>query len=102
MTEAIELPPLPDLHRHLDGSLRFQTLLELAAAHNVIVPPRLRFHKAMGLDEALARFAVTLAVLQKPAAVRRVAAEICEDAVSEGVSTLEIRFAPQLHQGAEL
>ena len=32
----------------------------------------------------------------------RVAAEICEDAAALGVETLEIRFAPQLHSGAEL
>jgi len=51
----------------------------------------------MGLAEALSRFAFTLSLLQGCDAVRRVAAEICEDARAEGVSTLEIRFAPQLH-----
>jgi len=51
----------------------------------------------MGLDEALARFAFTLSLLQSPDAVRRVAQEICEDAEADGVTTLEIRFAPQLH-----
>ena len=34
--------------------------------------------------------------------VRRIAGEICEDAAAEGVTTLEIRFAPQLHQGAPI
>ncbi len=56
----------------------------------------------MGLEAALERFAFTLSVLQEPTAVRRVAAEICEDARAEGVTTLEIRFAPQLHQGASI
>jgi adenosine deaminase len=51
----------------------------------------------MGLDQALARFDFTLSLLQEPSAVRRVAAEICEDGRAEGVTTLEIRFAPQLH-----
>jgi len=54
----------------------------------------------MGLDEALARFAFTLSVLRGPDAVRRIAAEMCEDAAADGVSTLEIRFAPQLHPDA--
>ncbi len=54
----------------------------------------------MGLDYALARFKHTLAVLQTPIAVERVAREICEDAAADGVSSLEIRFAPQLHHGA--
>ncbi len=92
---------LPDLHRHLDGSLREATLRELAAGAGVELPRELRFRPGMGLAAALERFRVTLAVLQEPAAVRRVAAEICEDAAGEGVTTLEIRFAPQLHCDAE-
>lgn len=88
---------LADLHRHLDGSLRPATLRELAARRGVAVPDDVRFHPGMGLDSALARFALTLSVLQELDAVRRVAGEMCEDAAADGVTTLEIRFAPQLH-----
>lgn len=88
---------LPDLHRHLDGSLRRATLDALAAANGVTVPADLRFQRGMGLEGALACFRVTLSVLQRLDAVHRVASEICEDARAGGVSTLEIRFAPQLH-----
>ncbi len=95
------LPPLADLHRHLDGSLRLETLTELAEQHRQVLPRDLMFRRGMGLDEALARFSVILSVLQQPAAVRRVASEICEDAAEDGVTTLEIRFAPQLHRGAK-
>mgnify|MGYP001600452159 CR=1 FL=1 len=91
-----------DLHRHLDGSLRPSTLRELALPLGVVIPPDLPFRPGMGLAAALERFRVTLAVLQTPDAVRRVASEICEDAASEGVVALEIRFAPQLHGGAAL
>ena len=90
---------LPDLHRHLDGSLRPGTVAELAATLGLRVPADLPFSPGMGLEAALSRFAFTLSLLQSDGAVRRVAAEICEDAASEGVSTLEIRFAPQLHGG---
>lgn len=93
---------LADLHRHLDGSLRPSTLRELAAREGTAVPDDLLFRAGMGLGEALARFAFTLSLLQRPADVTRVAGEICEDAASEGVTTLEIRFAPQLHQGAAM
>ncbi len=92
---------LADLHRHLDGSLRPETLDALADAVGVRVPPGLGFRAGMGLGEALAQFEVTLSVLQTPDAVRRVAAEMCEDAAHEGITTLEIRFAPQLHRGAQ-
>lgn len=90
---------LADLHRHLDGSLRDATLRELARPLGVEVPPlaALQFHTGMGLGGALQRFATTLAVLQQPAALRRVADECCQDARAEGVTTLELRFAPQLH-----
>ncbi len=91
---------LPDLHRHLDGSLRRATLDELAAQAGIAVPADVGFAAGMGLDRALACFELTLSVLQDPAAVCRVAAEICEDAAAGGVTTLELRFAPQLHQRA--
>ncbi|MGE5126309.1 MAG: hypothetical protein ACM3PV_08460, partial [Betaproteobacteria bacterium] len=94
------LPPLADLHRHLDGSLRESTLRELAARLSIDVPAQFRFWPGMGLAAALRCFDLSLAVLQEPAAVRRVAAEICDDAAREGVTTLELRFAPQLHKGA--
>lgn len=91
---------LADLHRHLDGSLRPSTVAELAAARGVAVPADLAFAPGMGLAAALSRFAFTLSLLRDPAAVARVASELCEDAAAEGVTTLEIRFAPQLHVGA--
>jgi adenosine deaminase len=93
---------IADLHRHLDGSLRLATALELADRLGVAVPSPLEFGPGIGLEGALARFRFTLALLQEPDAVRRVAREMCEDAAREGVTTLEIRFAPQLHRGASL
>ncbi len=93
---------LSDLHRHLDGSLRLETLRELARVAGVEVPEDIAFQPGMGLAAALERFRVTLAVLQDEASVRRVAAEICEDAAREGVRTLEVRFAPQLHLQASM
>jgi adenosine deaminase len=97
-------PPMQyaDLHRHLDGSMRIETFRELAEQCAIDIPDDLRFYRGMGLEQALARFAVTLSVLQKPDAVCRVAREICEDAIREGVTTLEIRFAPQLHKGGPI
>jgi adenosine deaminase len=94
--------PLPDLHRHLDGSLRPETVRELAARKGVAMPRDLVFYPGMGLAAALERFRFTLSLLETPGSVKRIASEICEDAAREGVTTLEIRFAPQLHTGASL
>ena len=100
--EVAASPGLSELHRHLDGSLRRETLDELAAELGTAAPERLHFEPGMGLEAALGLFRVTLSVLQAPASVERVAREICEDAAGEGVSTLEIRFAPQLHLEGEM
>jgi adenosine deaminase len=91
---------LAELHLHLDGSLRPTTVADLAKRFGREVPTDLLFHAGMGLADALSKFAFTLSLLQHPAEVRRVAAEIAEDAARTGVTTLEVRFAPQLHAGA--
>jgi adenosine deaminase len=93
---------LTELHLHLDGSLRPQTVRELAERNGVAVPSDLLFTNGMGLADALARFAFTLSLIQQPREVRRIASEICEDAAADGVEVLEIRFAPQLHLGASI
>lgn len=66
------------------------------------MPTDLTFSPGMGLAAALARFELTLSLLKTPDRVRRVASEICEDAIADGVDVLEIRFAPQLHVGAPI
>ena len=93
---------LADLHRHLDGSVRESTLFELAAARGRAVPADLKFQPGMGLDAALARFQFILDLIAEPEKVERIAREVCEDAEADGVTTLEIRFAPQLHSGASV
>lgn len=100
---SIKLPSrLADLHLHLDGSLRRETLYELAEEAGTEISGDVAFFVGMGLQSALNRFALTLSLLQSQAAIERVAFEICEDAAMNGVTTLEIRFAPQLHEGLSL
>ncbi len=82
--------------------MRPETIQELASRAGVTVPADLAFRPGMGLAEALSKFAFTLSLLQSPEVVRRVASELCEDAAADGVTTLEIRFAPQLHRGASV
>ncbi|MBU1238260.1 adenosine deaminase, partial [Myxococcota bacterium] len=64
--KELNMDALPDLHRHLDGSLRPKTLLELARIQGIALPSVPRFYPAMGLSEALSCFATTLSVLQTP------------------------------------
>jgi adenosine deaminase len=103
--EFIRKIPKTDLHLHLDGSLRLPTLIELARRAKVKLPSqtaeglcRLVFKKHYrNLGEYLRGFGLTCAVLQTPEHLERVAAELAEDCLAEGVRYIEVRFAPQLH-----
>jgi adenosine deaminase len=96
--------PKAELHVHLDGSLRPATLIELAQSARVNLPSKdpvevARFMKADGvrdLTEYLERFALTIAVLQTPEALERVAYEMVVDAGADGVRHLEVRYCPVL------
>jgi len=102
--------PKTDVHLHLDGSLRLKTLIELAQEYQVKLPSyteeglrRTVFKdKYSSLEEYLAGFAYTTAVMQSEAALERVAYELAQDNQAEGVRYIEVRFAPQLHQHRHL
>jgi adenosine deaminase len=57
---------------------------------------------ARNLEEYLGRFSVTLSVLQTESALDRVAYELAEDAARDGVSYIEVRYAPVLNQAEGL
>ncbi len=95
--------PLIDLHRHLDGSLRLETVIDLGRRHNVELPAGdvagLRPHVVVEAVEPdvmafIARFKWLTAVLVDTEACRRVAYENVEDARSEGIDYIELRFSP--------
>lgn len=96
--------PKAELHLHLDGSLRPGTLLELARAAKVELPAAdpaalrraLKVDDARNLADYLRRFDYTVAVLQSPDAIARVAREVVVDAGADGVRYLEVRYCPVL------
>ena len=95
--------PLIDLHRHLDGSIRLQTVLELAQEHGISLPSNdlegLRPHVQVtdaqaGLMAFIAKFHYLTEVLVDYKACHRVARENVEDATAEGIDYIELRFSP--------
>jgi adenosine deaminase len=103
----IQRLPKTDLHVHLDGSLRLQTILDLAKEQGVKLPADtvegLRPFVEVGDDckslvEYLRAFDVTLSVMQTYDSLVRVAYELAEDAAQENVRYMEVRYAPILHQ----
>jgi len=105
MRDWLHALPKAELHVHLDGSLRPETIKKLARK----LPAELRFPRGFdpckevippargSLEEYLKTFDITVRLLQDAKALERVAYELCEDAASENVVYIEVRFAPLLH-----
>ena len=95
------------LHEHLDGSLRVATLLELLHQRGMQAPaPDVNGLNrwfddnahAGSLEKYLEGFALTVAAMASPAALRRVAFEAAEDAAQDGAVLAEFRIAPLLFE----
>ncbi len=102
--EIIRRMPKAELHCHLDGSLRPATLYALSVQQgrplSVTTSDALgdwmRVDDARNLEEYLARFEITLAVMQDADSLERIACELVLDAALDGVRYIEVRFCPAL------
>jgi adenosine deaminase len=95
--------PLIDLHRHLDGNIRLETILDLAKQHDLPLPAytleELRPHiqvsePEMDIMAYFTKFNWMISVLADYEACRRVAYENVLDAAAEGLDYIELRFSP--------
>ena len=103
---AIRELPKVSLHDHLDGGLRTQTIIELAEPLGLELPASdgqtlaawfAEKSDSGSLVEYLKTFDVTIAVMQTPEGLTRVAREFVEDLAADGVLYGEIRWAPEQH-----
>ena len=102
--------PLLDLHRHLDGAVRLETILDLGREHRDVLRKQdlelpaddiegLRPHievldREPDLMTFLSRFRWLTAILVDLEACRRIGRENVEDAAREGIAYIELRFSP--------
>jgi adenosine deaminase len=105
-SDLVRRVPKVLLHDHLDGGLRPQTIVDLAARAGHELPARdadgLRrwFEDSAdsgSLERYLETFSHTVAVMQTAPNLRRVAREAVEDLAADGVVYAEIRYAPEQH-----
>ena len=109
----IQALPKISLHDHLDGGLRPQTMVELAAEVGHVLPQDNALDLANWFMESansgslvryLETFSQTLAVMQTANALERVAYEAVLDLAQENIIYAELRWAPEQHlqQGLSL
>ncbi|MFQ5923201.1 MAG: adenosine deaminase [Anaerolineales bacterium] len=103
LQQAITDLPKVDLHRHLEGSLRIRTLMEIARQEGLDLPQeesRLREQVQIGsaepktLPNFLSKFRVLRPIYRSPEIIQRVTYEAIEDAAIDNIVYLELRFTP--------
>lgn len=100
--------PKVELHRHLEGALRYATMKEWVSADKLLpassTEAQLRefilIDKPVdGLKVFLEKFGLIHRVLSSAVRIQRMAFEACQDAYAEGVRVLELRYSPVFIQG---
>lgn len=95
--------PLAELHRHLDGNVRLETILDLGRKHGIPLPADdvegLRPHVQVttpqpGIMAFVSKFRWMREVMVDYDACRRIAYENVEDAYRQGIDYIELRFSP--------
>lgn len=97
-----QLLPKVDLHRHLEGSLRLRTLLEVGRSHGLSLPNTNRLRELVQIGEEepftfenfLSKFQTLRLFYRSPEIIARLTREVVEDAAADNVRYLELRFTP--------
>ena len=106
-TEIFQKYPKVDLHRHLEGTLRLSTMLEVARAHSITVPESLsglvqvQDQDPLTFQNFLAKFNTLRLFYRSPDVIHRITREAIEDAARDNVRYLELRFTPVALSRAE-
>jgi len=102
--------PKVELHRHLEGSLRLDTMLDIARQHGIVIPEDvLRLSNLVQIQEEdkftfqnfLAKFNTLRLFYRSPDAIHRITREAVEDAARDNVKYMELRFTPVALSRAE-
>jgi adenosine deaminase len=102
--------PKVELHRHLEGSLRLKTMLEIARGSGITVPTstgplsslvQMQTSEPYTYQNFLAKFNTLRMFYRSPEVIHRVTREAVEDAANDNVRYFELRFTPVALSRAE-
>ncbi|MBP6209316.1 MAG: adenosine deaminase [Anaerolineales bacterium] len=102
--------PKVELHRHLEGSLRLTTMLDIADRHGVTVPVsmfnlsglvQVQDQDPMTFTNFLEKFKTLRLFYKSPDVIHRVTQEAIEDAARDNIRYMELRFTPVALSRAE-
>jgi len=102
MDDFFKSLPKVDLHRHLEGSLRFETVRELARKHEMDLPAtaqlrtmvQIQEDQPLNFENFLSKFATLRLFYRSPEIIGRITREAIADAAADNVRYLELRFTP--------
>ena len=95
--------PKTELHIHLEGAIRTQTILDVARQHNLSLPSyevseldkHVKIYDQMkSLDAVLEAFSIFQKSITSPEVVERIAWELFEDSAKQNIKLFEVRFSP--------
>jgi adenosine deaminase len=96
--------PKVDLHRHLEGSVRLETLIDIADNAGIEMPEydaetlrpfvQMMPGEARNMQHFLGKFQTLRQFYRSPDVIHRVAREAVEDAAADNIKYLELRFTP--------
>jgi len=110
MGDIYQSLPKVELHRHLEGSLRLNTMMDVARAHGITVPSatgalsnlvQVQKNEPFTYQNFLAKFNTLRMFYRSPEVIYRVTREAVEDAAADNVRYLELRFTPVALSRAE-
>lgn len=102
--------PKVELHRHLEGSLRLDTMLDVARQHGIVIPEdvlrlstlvQVQAEEKFTFQNFLAKFNTLRLFYRSPDVIDRITREAIEDAAKDNVKYMELRFTPVALSRAE-
>jgi adenosine deaminase len=104
LIDPVRALPKIELHRHLEGAVRLETLVEIAQQHGIEMPEyavetlrpfvQMMPNEFRSSQNFLAKFHTIRQFFLSPAVISRVTREAVEDAAADNIRYMELRFTP--------